>query len=108
MICLCEEQEIFDLKLEGDFGADPIWCNSCGCNIDLEEMLLSDELKNELLNWVIDFGKWIDIVHEKWLPNGSNLENAHNTRGLCLVEKIQDELGKAYTITFISSNMSKS
>ncbi len=34
MHCFCEQKETYELKVEGDVGADPIWCNQCGCNFD--------------------------------------------------------------------------
>jgi hypothetical protein len=49
MQCFCKE-ESYGLVLEADFGADPIWCKRCGCNLDLDEVPLTQELKNELIN----------------------------------------------------------
>jgi len=36
--CYSENKETFDLKIEGDVDTDPIWCNHCGCNFDIEEV----------------------------------------------------------------------
>jgi hypothetical protein len=49
MNCLCEE-ESYDLILEADIGADPVWCKKCGCNLDIDEIPISQELKDELVN----------------------------------------------------------
>jgi hypothetical protein len=27
MHCFCEQKETYELKVEGDVGADPVWCN---------------------------------------------------------------------------------
>ena len=49
MKCFCKE-ESFDLILEADFGADPLWCKKCGCNLDLHCILLVQKLKDELIS----------------------------------------------------------
>jgi len=36
MNCLCMQKETYELKVEGDIGADPIWCEKCSCNLDIE------------------------------------------------------------------------
>jgi hypothetical protein len=38
MECHCEQKETSELKVEGDVGADPIWCNQCGCNLEIEDI----------------------------------------------------------------------
>jgi hypothetical protein len=35
---------VFDLKLEADFSPDPLWCKKCGCNLDIDEFPLSNEI----------------------------------------------------------------
>lgn len=37
MRCFCEHNETNDLKIEADVDSDPIWCNQCGSNFDIEE-----------------------------------------------------------------------
>lgn len=75
------------LKIEADFGADPIWCNVCGYNLDIDDFLLSEKLKEELFNWVRNY---------KEIPM-----NEHNKIGIALTEKVRDEIGRDYPITFI-------
>jgi hypothetical protein len=76
------------LKIEADFSADPIWCNVCGENLDIDDFTLSDELKDELFNWIRDYKK---------IP-----KNLHNKVGKELTEKVKAEIGKDYpSITFI-------
>lgn len=58
-----------NLKLEGDAGTDPIWCNQCGFNLNLEEVPLSHELITELDLWMRGYGKWIDWKTDQLIPN---------------------------------------
>jgi len=41
--------------------ADPFWCNDCGENLEIDEFPISDKLQEELLEWVSEYGKWIDL-----------------------------------------------
>jgi hypothetical protein len=59
MECNCEQPTEF-LKVEVDIMADPIWCMKCGCNLDIDRVPLSKELKKQLFEWVNTYGKWID------------------------------------------------
>ncbi|MEW5548939.1 hypothetical protein ABGT22_02995 [Peribacillus frigoritolerans] len=63
MECFCEQKETYELKVEGDVGADPIWCNQCSCNLDIGP--ISDTLTNELIEWVNRYGEWIDWDEDK-------------------------------------------
>ncbi|WP_100374769.1 hypothetical protein [Bacillus sp. FJAT-45037] len=92
MYCFCEQKEAFELKVEGDIGADPIWCNQCSCNFELEDIPISDELKVELMRWVNKYGKWIDWGKDKLIPNGIEMEEAHNKQGFILTERVKKEL----------------
>nr|WP_047155484.1 hypothetical protein [Aneurinibacillus tyrosinisolvens] len=107
MQCFCEEKETHELKIEGDVGADPIWCNQCGCNLDLDEIPISNELKGELMEWVINYGKWIDWDNDKLLLNGIKLEEEHNKIGAELIVKIKEELGEKYKIRFSPSTIAR-
>ncbi|GAA1382984.1 hypothetical protein [Peribacillus frigoritolerans] len=95
MECFCEQKETYELKVEGDIGADPIWCNKCGCNLDIG--LISNTLTNELIEWDED----------KLLPNGIELEEEHNKQGLTLTDKIKKELEGKYRIKFSPSTMAR-
>lgn len=79
MECFCKHKETDDLKVEGDVGADPIWCNKCGCNFDIEEVSISDGLKEEVMRWAMMYGEWIDWHKDTLRPNGIELENKHKT-----------------------------
>jgi hypothetical protein len=83
-----EECNHSTLKIEADFSADPIWCNECGDNLDIDDFILSEGLKEELFNWVRDYKK--------------NQMDLHNKVGKQLTEKVKAEIGKKYpSIIFI-------
>lgn len=108
MKCFCEQKETYYLKVEGDVGADPIWCYTCGCNLDFEEVPLSKELKGELMHWIMQYGEWIDWDRDKLVPDGIKLEEEHNKIGKALTEKVKEELGEGYQVTFSPATMAKS
>ncbi|MEL3973338.1 hypothetical protein AAEO50_13705 [Rossellomorea oryzaecorticis] len=108
MRCLCEQKETFDLKIEGDVGADPIWCAQCGCNLELEGLPISNELKEKLMDWVTNYGKWIDWDTDKITPNGIEMEEAHNREGEILTKQTKQELKNNYRMTFSPSTMGRS
>ncbi|MFS0669549.1 hypothetical protein AB1L12_16695 [Peribacillus frigoritolerans] len=105
MECFCEQKETYELKVEGDVGADPIWCNQCGCNLDIG--LISNTLTSELIEWVNRYGEWIDWDEDKLLPNGIELEEEHNKQGLTLTDNIKKELEGKYSIKFSPSAMAR-
>ncbi|WP_163538412.1 hypothetical protein [Gracilibacillus sp. YIM 98692] len=108
MKCFCEQKETYNLKIEGDVGADPIWCNKCGCNLDFGEIPVSNELKDELMRWIMKYGEWIDWSKDKFVPHGVELEEKHNQLGRELTEKVKKELGEDYEVIFSSSTMVES
>lgn len=103
MHCFCKNGETFELKLEGDVGADPLWCNQCGCNLDLDEVPISQFLKEELMEWVMNYGEWIDWEKDSLVPNAKVMEEVHNQSGSELLEKLKKELGGKYSVTFSPS-----
>lgn len=105
MNCLCDEGKTYELKIEGDVGADPIWCDECMCNLELEDLSLSSELSRELWEWMGDYGEWFDWENDEVVPNGVELEAAHNIQGEALAIKVQKELEGKYRIRFSPSIM---
>lgn len=75
------------LKMEADFSADPLWCSECGYNLDIDDFSISDELKKELINWVLAY-KQVSMEE-------------HNKIGGLLAERVKEELGKDFHVTFI-------
>jgi len=108
MQCFCEQTETYELKVEGDVGADPLWCKKCGCNFDLEDIPISNELKSELVEWVTKYGEWINWDIDKLIPTGIEMEEEHNKQGAKLTEKVKKELVGKYRIKFSPSTMARS
>lgn len=107
MRCFCEQKETYNLKVEGDVGADPIWCNQCGCNLDFEEVSLSEDLKEELMGWALMYGEWIDWSKDTLRPNGIEMEDKYNKVGQQLTEKVKQELGVKYIVKFSPSSSAR-
>lgn len=99
----CEHchKPLFTLIIEGDFGADPLWCGQCHANLELEDMPLSEALLTELTTWMCDFGEWIDIENDSFIEGAEHLAQAHDKQGLLLVQKVKAELGEAITVKFV-------
>jgi len=95
MHCFCKEEN-YDLMLEADFGADPIWCRKCGCNLNLDEVPLTQELKDELMSWVQIYSKSVLDESEYILE----VSHQHNKKGIELLDKVQKELGDKYTVSY--------
>lgn len=96
MIC-CGKQ----IKIEAEICADPIWCGLCKSNLDLEEFSLSKELTEELENWNLEYGNWLE--KNDYNDRNLKLDNfhiQHNKRGLKLTEKVQKELGAEFSVVF--------
>ncbi|PEC20467.1 hypothetical protein COM96_19355 [Bacillus cereus] len=107
MRCYCENKETFDLKVEGDVDTDPIWCNQCGCNFDIEEVPISENLKDELMKWAMQYGKWIDWSKDTLRSKGIELENEHNKLCLSLTDKVKKALGVKYKVSFSPSSSAR-
>ena len=107
MNCLCDDGETYELKIEGDVGADPIWCDECMCNLELADLSLSSQLKSELWEWMRGYGVWIDWDKDQLVPNGIELEAAHNVLGKELTTKVQKEVEGKYIIRFSPSTMAR-
>ncbi|MBP3951723.1 hypothetical protein [Bacillus suaedae] len=107
MQCFCEQKETYHLKVEGDVGADPIWCQHCQCNLDIDEIPISLDLKSELIEWVEKYGTWIDWDNDKIVSNGVKLEEKHNEQGASLTIQLQKELQGQYKVTFSPSSLAR-
>lgn len=100
--CRCEKPTKF-LRMEADFSSDPIWCDICSSNLDLPTLPLSFELKNELMKWILEYGKWLDLNTDKLVNRAFELQREHNEWGLRLFLKVESELGNQYCIRFSPS-----
>lgn len=100
-VCGCSSLK--KIKIEGDVGADALWCAVCGYNLDLEKMNLSQSLKSELDRWMYHYGEWIDWDTEALKENANEEITAHNEMGQYLTKKVQKELSD-YEIIFKSTS----
>ena len=91
--------------LEGEFGADPLWCAVCQYNIELDDMPIDERLKDELLYWANAFGQWVELEESQFVEGGKELEQAHNASGRELANKVATSLGQGYTVKFVASAM---
>lgn len=46
-------KDVFNCEFTNSFKleADPIWCNVCGWNLNIDDFPLTDNLKNDLYQW---------------------------------------------------------
>ena len=88
--CAC--QKLKTVKVEADISADPLWCAKCFANLDSDGFSLSSALRQDLFEWVRNYGTWIDWETEGVVVGGIALEAAHNTRGAELTELVKHEL----------------
>lgn len=105
MNCFCEGDKPTMLKVEGDFGADPIWCDECYSNLEVDELAISSELKKALKMWAMHFGEWVDLDKEELMPNGKEMEERYNVEGEHLTERLQQEVGETYPVRFSPSTI---
>ncbi|WP_413381766.1 hypothetical protein [Alkalihalobacillus sp. 1P02AB] len=98
--CFCGLNQLEEIKIEADIGAEPIWCQKCGANLELAGVPLSPSLKNKLNEWVLSYGKWIDWEQDKLKPNGMKMEDEHNKIGESLTVKVKEELQDVLNVSF--------
>ena len=75
---------------------------------DLEDIPISNELKNELMEWITKYGEWIDWDIDELIPDGIEMEEEHNKQGAKLTEKVKNELRGKYRVKFFTSTMPRS
>lgn len=102
---LCNCKELVTIRVEGEMGADPLWCDTCQYNFELDDIELSKELKAELFVWVNDYASWVDWEHETLIEGREQEEDAHNEAGKALTEKVRAELVGQYKVVFSPSTM---
>lgn len=107
MTCECVTGTPAKIRVEGDVGAAPVWCHSCGSNLELEGLGLSDLLSRELAEWGQTYGEWIDWDHDKLRAGGIEMEEAFNQKGSGLASKVKKELVGRFEVTFMPSTSAR-
>lgn len=103
MECLCLNQKTNQIKIEADIGADPVWCNTCGCNLELEDFPISNELSEQLSKWCEHYAQWLEFEKEQLIEGGIELELVHNHLGERLAERLEKELDDSYDVLYVKS-----
>jgi hypothetical protein len=103
---ICEEKT-FNLKVEGDVGADPIWCDECFANFDIYDIPISKDLRVRLTKWAQQYGEWIDWNKDVLYSNGVQMEDEHNKNGERLTVDVRTELGEEYKVRFSPSSSAR-
>ncbi|HLR62490.1 MAG TPA: hypothetical protein VK097_08615 [Lentibacillus sp.] len=77
--------------MEAGHRAGPRWCSKCGCNLDIDDFPLSHELKSELMNWVIEYGKILEQTDygKKTKRDTAILVKPYDEKGLSLYQKLK-------------------
>ncbi len=107
MYCSKCKREVNELIVEGDVSADPIWCKSCSINFDIDEFRIPRRLKSELMEWIHQYGKWIDWSKDEFMLGGLEMEKQFNLRGAALTEQLIKEIGDKYKIEFSPATTSE-
>lgn len=94
-------------KMEADHSADSLWCSQCGYNLDIDDFPLSDELKSELINWVIEYGEILEQTDygEKIKHDTAILIKSHDKKGLSLYQRLKFELGDGYEVKYVHTSL---
>lgn len=103
MECGCNEPTK-KLLLEGEYGADPVWCAGCQYNIELDELPLNEEMQDALLDWGNAYGQWVDLEEGVFIEGGEQMEAEHNKQGEFLAKKLTLALN-GYHVQFNPSAM---
>ncbi|QXE02437.1 hypothetical protein [Terribacillus sp. DMT04] len=101
MACSCGKTS--NLLIEADFG-DAVWCAVCKVNLEVDELPISGELKQQLDDWTRGFGKWIDWDSDRLTCDAEKTEEVFNQKGEVLVAKLQEAL-PSFAITYQPSKL---
>ncbi|TYS55078.1 hypothetical protein FZC83_09020 [Rossellomorea marisflavi] len=107
MNCECVNGTPATIRIEGDVGADPIWCHSCGSNLEFEELALSDLLSKELAEWGKSYGEWIDWDSDKLRSGGIEMEEVFNQKGSELASRVKKELVGRFDSIYLPSTSAR-
>lgn len=100
--CKCSFEIPSKLIVEADF-ADPIWCGHCRANLEIGDFKLTHSLQNAYSDWLRDFVEWFRMMDSEEKEYVLALISKHNEVGLELTDRLKEELGENYSITFLSA-----
>lgn len=99
------------LKLMADYDCHPLWelaDDDAFCNLNPDQMKLSDELVESLHAWADRFNR---TLNQEYPPNSGFAtqqdEDAFETEGLRLFAKLQLELSAEYKVVYYSIKNSR-
>lgn len=92
-----------EIIIEAEYQTDPIWCKNCGTNLDIDDFPLNEGLKEEIVQWVMKYGEWIDWENDNLIANGGDLEKQFNEAGKNLAQKVKEDL-KEFSVGYNPSN----
>ncbi|HWO76925.1 MAG TPA: hypothetical protein VNM69_13700 [Bacillus sp. (in: firmicutes)] len=95
-VCFCDET--FEILVEAEVSADPIWCNKCKANLDLDELPISEELKAELYEWNSTFSN--HLASHNYNGITQSFSEWLNASGENLTKKLSAELTNTYVIQY--------
>ncbi|WP_124728269.1 hypothetical protein [Staphylospora marina] len=91
------------VKIEAEVCADPVWC-LCGANLELDAFPLSEELTEQLWEWNVQYGEWLeesdyddDLLVQRL---GKEAIEDFNRRGKELAMRVRKELGEDVQVHF--------
>jgi hypothetical protein len=95
-VCFCDET--FHILVEAEVSADPLWCNTCKANLDLDELPISEEVKAELHEWNTTFDNHLASHHYNGIT--PSFAESLNADGEKLAKKLSEELANTYKIEY--------
>lgn len=95
-VCFCDET--WDLFVEAEVSADPVWCNRCKANLDLELIPITEELKEELTEWNTAFGD--HLASNQYDGITASFAEWLNEQGEILTQKLSRALSKRYVVRY--------
>jgi hypothetical protein len=97
--CSCKEQT-HEITVEADYMADPFWCSNCKCNLDPNEIPVSDQLREELNKWMLDFQKVLFFSESGIETIDEEFKQKYIKRGMELTEEVKKELEGEFYVTY--------
>ncbi|WLR42064.1 hypothetical protein LC087_15010 [Bacillus carboniphilus] len=89
--CGCIYGKTTSLRIEVDV-ADPIWCDKCSYNLEMEELPLSNQLTSEINDWVALYEQSVDWESDSQMWFDDKLAEKINQKGIEITKRVKKEL----------------